>query len=206
MSARLHRHKSRALIVPLEAFRAQPGPAVISGSAHGRRDLRRTMPQTPTDPIRPTDDEARELARALVAGAKFAALGVIEPATGAPMVTRIAIAPDDTGLPMALVSDLSQHTRALAANPACSLLLGEPAQKGDPLTHPRLTLQCTAGFVDRRGAAHEKLRESYLAQRPKARLYIDFADFRLLQFTVITAFLNGGFGKAYVLGAADLAS
>ena len=163
------------------------------------------MPQTPTDPIRATDEEARSLARGLIAAAKFAALGAIEPATGAPVVTRIAIAQDDTGLPMTLVSDLSLHTRALAANPACSLLLGEPGPRGDPLTHPRLTLQCTACFVERPGAMHEKLCQSYLAQQPKAKLYIDFGDFRLLRFTVIRAYLNGGFGKAYVLGPADLA-
>lgn len=158
----------------------------------------------PTDPIRPTDDQARELARGLIAAASFASLGVAEPDTGAPMVTRIAVARDDSGLPMSLVSDLSQHTRALEANPACSLLLGEPGPKGDPLTHPRLTLQCTARFVDRASDTHTNLRARYLAQLPKARLYIDFGDFRLLRFAVTKAYLNGGFGKAYVLDADDL--
>ena len=48
------------------------------------------MTERKTDPIRPTDDDARDQARALIAQARFAALGVIDPATGAPMVTRIA--------------------------------------------------------------------------------------------------------------------
>lgn len=162
------------------------------------------MPQTPADPIRPTDDKARALARGLIADADSAALGVIEPSTRTPMVTRIAMARDETGLPMTLVSDLSLHTRALAENPACSLLLGQPGAKGDPLTHPRLTLQCSARFADRGGEMHNRLRALYLAQQPKAKLYVDFGDFRLLRFAVTRAFLNGGFGKAYVLETGDL--
>ena len=50
-----------------------------------------------TDLIRPTDDEARTLARTLLDTARFAALGVLLPDTGAPMVTRIALARDDRG-------------------------------------------------------------------------------------------------------------
>ena len=49
-----------------------------------------------------------------------------------------------------------------------------------------------------------RLREHYLSQRPKAKLYIDFGDFRLVRFDVQTAFLNGGFGKAYKLSSSDL--
>ena len=50
-----------------------------------------------TDLIRPTDDEARTLARTLLDTARFAALGVLLPDTGAPMVTRIALARDRLG-------------------------------------------------------------------------------------------------------------
>lgn len=121
------------------------------------------------------------------------------------MVTRIAIARDRAGQPLTLISDLSQHTRALAADPRASLLVGEPGPKGDPLTHPRLTLQVNAVFVDRDLAQAEGLRDTYLAQHPKAQLYIDFADFRFVRFTVIEAHLNGGFGKAFSLTPDDLA-
>lgn len=155
-------------------------------------------------PIRPTDDQARALARALIDGASFGALGVIDPATGAPMVTRIAVARDDTGGPLTLVSSLSAHTTALQANPDCSLLVGEPGPRGDPLTHPRLTLQCRAEFVPRPGAAHDDLRKLYLQQQPKAKLYIDFGDFSLVRLIVKDAHLNGGFGKAFRLTPADL--
>ena len=155
-------------------------------------------------PIRPTDDEARALARALLSRARSAALGVIEPATGAPFVTRIALGLTPDGAPVSLVSDLAQHTAALRETPACSLLLGEPGPKGDPLTHPRLTLQARAGFIPREAPDHAALRAHYLRTHPKAKLYVDFADFHFLRFAVGAAHLNGGFGKAYRLTAGDL--
>ena len=40
------------------------------------------MTERKTDPIRPTDDDARDQARALIAQARFAALGVIDPRDG----------------------------------------------------------------------------------------------------------------------------
>jgi putative heme iron utilization protein len=158
-----------------------------------------------TTPIRPTDDEARALAQSLIDGARFAALGVIEPGTGAPMVTRIGLTTAPDGVPLTLVSDLSHHTRALRAVPVCSLLLGEPGAKGDPLTHPRLTLQARAVFVDRSDPAHPGLRAHYLSRVPKAKLYIDFGDFHLVRLEPTGAYLNGGFGKAFVLTPEDLA-
>jgi len=139
-----------------------------------------------------------------MAEARFAALGVIDPATGAPQVSRIAVARGPDGLPISLISDLAAHAGALAANPSCSLLLGEPGDKGDPLTHPRLTLQARASFVRHGEAGHAPLRATYLAQNPKAKLYIDFADFSLVLFQPRHALLNGGFGKAFRLTADDL--
>lgn len=160
------------------------------------------MPET--SPIRPTDDAARVLARALVDAARFGALGVTDPETGAPLVSRVAVGTDAAGRPVTLVSDLSHHTRALRVNPACSLLVGEPGPKGDPLTHPRLTLQARADFVPRGGAAHAALRARWLETHPKAALYIDFADFGFVRLEPLAGYLNGGFGKAFVLAPEDL--
>jgi putative heme iron utilization protein len=125
--------------------------------------------------------------------ARHAALGVIDPQTGAPMVSRIAFSVL-SGQPHTLVSDLSQHADALRANPAASVLVGEPGQKGDPLTHPRLTLQVRAEAADKAA-----LKEAWLAACPKAGLYYDFTDFNLLRLAPTSALLNGGFGKAYRL-------
>lgn len=155
-------------------------------------------------PLREVDDEARALARRLLAMARHAALGVIDAGSGVPLVSRIALARSPAGVPMTLISELARHTASLRARPECSLLLGEPGPRGDPLTHPRLTLQAHAAFVPRDGEGHAALRATYLAQRPKAALYADFADFHLVVFTPREAFLNGGFGKAWRLAPADL--
>lgn len=157
---------------------------------------------TKRDPFRPVDADSRALARRLIDTAAYAALSVLE--SGQPSVSRIALATGPEGAPVSLVSDLSSHTAALDAHPTCALLVGEPDDRGDPLTHPRLTLYATAEFIDRPSAAHLALRAHYLAQRPKAKLYIDFGDFRLVRFDVQMALLNGGFGKAYKFGCNDL--
>lgn len=156
------------------------------------------------DPFRETDDAARDLARCLIEGATFAALAVVS--QGRPSVTRIALATCPDGAPLTLISELSGHTHALLQDPVCALLVGEPEDRGDPLTHPRLTLHARARFFARNSDAHAALRGHYLAQRPKAKLYIDFCDFHLVTFEIDEALLNGGFGKAYRLTKDDLSS
>ncbi len=158
-----------------------------------------------TDPFRPADADARARARALIDDATFAALAVTDPATLRPSVSRIALATDSRRRPLSLISTLAPHTAAIEANPACALLIGEPGDKGDPLTHPRLTLHATARIVPRDTPGHDDLRARYLALRPKAALYADFADFRFVLFTPEDALLNGGFGKAFRLARTDLA-
>ena len=161
------------------------------------------MSATPTiDPYRPLDPEARALARRLVAEARFAALAVVE-ADGLPFCSRIAIATSPEGLPLGLLSGLAQHTRALRANPACCLLLGEPGEKGDPLSHPRLSLRARARFIPR--SDEGDLRAAWVKANPKARIYADLPDFSFVVFDPVSAALNGGFARAFRLDAADLA-
>lgn len=154
-------------------------------------------------PLRPTDDEARALARDLIARARSVALGVID-LDGGPMVSRIAFGVGATGEVQSLVSDLSRHTRALRANPLCSLLIGEPGARGDPLTHPRLTLQARARFTLHDHPDYAKMAAHYLRDHPKAKLYIGFADFSFVSFQASRGHLNGGFGKAFTLAPDDL--
>ncbi|MEO0938324.1 MAG: pyridoxamine 5'-phosphate oxidase family protein [Pseudomonadota bacterium] len=153
-----------------------------------------------TDPFQTVTPEARAQARGLLDAATFAALAVTQ--DGCPSVTRIGLATTADGAPLSLVSQLSPHTVAMEAHPACALLVGEPGPKGDPLTHPRLTLHCTARLVERDTPEHGPLRERYLSLRPKAALYADFGDFRFVVFEVQNALLNGGFGKAFKFDAA----
>jgi hypothetical protein len=161
-------------------------------------------PARQPSPIRPTDDDARRLGRALIDGAAFGALAVLHPDTGLPHVTRIAIAAGPCGHPVTLISELSLHTRALLADPRASVLLGEPGPRGDPLTHPRITLQVLAEFLRHGTPDHAALRAHYLRRQPKAKLYVDFADFAFARLRVQGAALNGGFGKAFDLAPADL--
>jgi len=159
-----------------------------------------------TDPksvVRPTDDQARLLAKGLVRKARFGALAAIEAASGHPLASRVSVATDIDGTPVILTSTLSGHTLAIRQTPACSLLLGEPG-KGDPLAHARVSLFCEARQIDRQGDDHERLRRRYLSRHPKAELYVDFGDFSFFRLELQRASLNGGFGKAFELTRDDL--
>lgn len=157
------------------------------------------------DVIRPTDEEAIGLSKALMRSARHGALAVLDPETGAPQASRVAVATDLDGTPIILVSSLSGHTSGLLADPRCSLLLGEPG-KGDPLAHPRITMACRAVRTERGSAEHARVARRFLARHPKAKLYADFGDFAYFLLHPEGASLNGGFGKAYRLTREDLLS
>lgn len=146
-----------------------------------------------------TDDTSRSLAQHLLRSARHGALGVLCPDTQTPHVTRVAVGTASDGMPVTLISEISMHTGALRRNPACSLLVGEPGGRGNPLTHPRLTLQCRARPADK-----ADLKPLFLSQHPKATLYFDFSDFIMMRLQVVAAHLNGGFGKACRLAPRDL--
>jgi putative heme iron utilization protein len=156
------------------------------------------------DPVRNADNEARALAADLMKTARFASLAVTHPELDTPYVTRIGFAMSEQNAPISLVSDLSLHTKSLRKKNQCALLVGEPEDRGDPLTHPRMTLITKAIFVGRETTAYQNLRKDYLETHPKSKLYIDFGDFNLVQFEIQSADLNGGFGKAYRLTPNDL--
>lgn len=162
------------------------------------------MSEKKKDVLQAVDAEARRLAKGLVRSARFAALGTLDPADGSPAVSRVSLATAMDGAPGFLISGLSGHFANLAADQRCSLLVGEPG-KGDPLAHPRMTL---IGRARRLAAGRERdlFKARYLSRHPKAALYADFPDFAFWLFDVSRASLNGGFGKAYALSAADLAT
>lgn len=153
--------------------------------------------------IRKTDAAARALGRQLMSEAAHAAMAVLEPLTGMPLVSRVAVDLDQAGAPLILASELSGHSKALAADPRASILFGEPG-RGDPLAHPRITVIGRIERLERSDEGHAKRRSRWLKKHPKAELYIDFGDFHFFRMTVERANLNGGFGKAYELTPADL--
>jgi len=150
------------------------------------------------DVIRPTDDEAIRLAKTLIRSARFGAIAVLDPQDGGPLASRVGVATDADGTPLILVSQLSAHTRALQADPRCSLLVGEPG-KGDPLAHPRITLVCRAELVEKASPDLARIERRYLNKNPKAKLYVGLGDFRFFRLEMQSASLNGGFGKAFLL-------
>jgi heme iron utilization protein len=177
--------------------------------AHLNASRYRLVPQHPPrrpmtdriDPIRETDDAARQQARAIIAQARTAALAFTHPDTGAPFISRIAIAVA-LGHLHALVSDLALHSRALAVHPQAALLLGEPGPRGDPMNHPRLSLATTAEPLP--DTERGSLRAAWLTVHPDARIYVDFADFRFLRFRIQSGAMNAGFARSFTLTASDL--
>ena len=139
--------------------------------------------------------EAKRLLRQIRAGA-LATLSA-----DGPFSSLVALATLPDGSPLMVVSQLSNHTRHLQADPRCSILLAEGG-KGDPLAHPRLTL---VGHAVQAGAEDRPAwRARYLARHPKAELYVDFADFSFWRLAVKTAHLNGGFARAATFEAGDV--
>ncbi|MBO6635222.1 DUF2470 domain-containing protein [Parvibaculum sp.] len=150
-----------------------------------------------------TSDEARGLAETLLRTCRYGALAYLEPGTGVPVTSRVGCAPDLDGTVFFPASGLSAHTRALAEDPRCSLLIGEPG-KGDPLAHPRLSLVARVVRIEKDSDAYARLRRRYLARHPKSEIYLDLPDFAFYRLEAERAFLNGGFGKAFDLAPADM--
>lgn len=153
--------------------------------------------------IRPTDDEARHLARRLISTAPYVSLAFLDPDSGWPSISRTLVAIDDAGAPFILISALAAHTRALLKDGRCSFLAGEPG-KGDPLAHARISVQAEAHRIDRTAGEHDSLRRAFLARHPKAELYIDFPDFNFFRLMPRSGSLNGGFGRAFLMETSDL--
>ena len=158
--------------------------------------------ENPKSVLQPVDEEARRQAKLLMRKARYAALAVLDPADGAPVVSRVNVATTMDGRLVFLISNLSQHFAALDTDPRASLLVGEPG-KGDPLAHARLTVIGRAARTaenDIQGS----IRRRFLAKHPKSELYVDFSDFAFWTLEPERISLNGGFGKAFELQPGDL--
>jgi len=158
--------------------------------------------ENPKSVLQPVDEEARRQAKLLMRKARYAALAVLDPADGAPVVSRVNVATTMDGRLVFLISNLSQHFAALDGDPRASLLVGEPG-KGDPLAHARLTVIGRAARTAQNDI-QGSIRRRFLAKHPKSELYVDFADFAFWTLEPERISLNGGFGKAFELQPDDL--
>ncbi|KAA0972330.1 HugZ family protein [Aureimonas fodinaquatilis] len=161
------------------------------------------MSQEPRSLLQPVTQEVRAQARQLVRTARHATMASIVPDTGAPLASRVLVAPDITGDPVILISDLSGHSQSLKNDARASVMFGQPG-KGDPLAHARITVNGLAEEIGKEHADYERIRFRFLLRQPKAGLYMDFPDFRFFRINLSDASLNGGFGKAYALVRDDL--
>lgn len=144
-----------------------------------------------------TDDSARAV-RGLLRRLDRAALACSLPAVG-PYASLVLVAVDHDLSPLLLLSDLAEHSKAIAADPRVSLLFDGTAGLEQPLTGPRVSLI---------GQAHptsdERLGRRFLARHPDAAIYAGFKDFRFYRVALERAHLVGGFGKISWLPAGDL--
>lgn len=98
-----------------------------------------------------------------------------------------------------LLSNMSEHTRHLRAEPRCAVLVTGEAESANPQTAPRV---CVTGL-----AAVEPdpaLKRRWLAVHPYGALYADFTDFELWRIRPMGGMLVGGFARANRLRLADL--
>ncbi len=182
------------------------------------------------DPLLPVDDHARLLGRRLLrcadtatlatladSGGEDSALAAVVP-TGSvgtpagpfPFASLVTVATAYDGAPLLLLSQLSVHTKALQADPRCSLLLRQTSDgtsgAGDPLAQPRLSLVGQAERLDREHPQRGAMLQRFVDRHPRASLYAAFPDFDVYRIEISGALLNGGFARAYRLGHDDLIS
>ncbi len=136
---------------------------------------------------------ARKLLRAARAGTMATS------AAGQPFASLVtpAAAPDLALL--LLLSDLSEHTRHLRADPRCSLLVCGVAEGVNPQTAPRVSVAGVAETV-----VDAALKARFLNVHPYAALYAGFGDFALWRVRPMAGLYVGGFARAVRLRAGEL--
>ena len=137
-------------------------------------------------------------ARCLLRAARSGCLATS--AKGQPFASLVTPACMPDGSLLLLLSQLSEHTRHLMADPKCSVMVSGVAETANPQTSPRVTVTGMAEVVD-----VPALKTRYLAVHPYATLYADFGDFATWRITPVAGLLVGGFARAFRLKAADLA-
>ncbi len=136
-------------------------------------------------------------ARKLLRAARSATMATAT--AGQPFASLVtpACAPDLAIL--LLLSELSEHTRHLRADPRCSVLACGMAEGVNPQTTPRVSVTGAAELV-----VDAALKARFLTVHPYAAPYADFADFALWRVRPMGGLYVGGFARAARLRAAEL--
>jgi len=137
------------------------------------------------------------VARKLLRAARAATLA--STAEGQPFASLVTPASAADLSVLLLLSDLSEHTRHLRADPRCAILVVGAATDQNPQTAPRVTVTGLAETIDDAG-----LKRRWLAVHPYGALYAEFGDFHLWRIRPRAALFVGGFARANRLKQADL--
>ena len=174
----------------------QTGPLPpLPQSAIGVYELRHSCPQAMTK------EDMSCAVRDLVRGLDRAALATVLPGDGAgwPYASLVLAAVDHDLSPILLLSELAEHTKAIAADTRVSLLFDGTHGLDQPLTGPRVTLVGRAARTD-----DSRIRQRFLSRHPDAAMYAGFKDFHFYCVAVERAHLVAGFGKIRWLSAKEL--
>lgn len=148
--------------------------------------------------------DASATARSILTGTATATLASLGDA-GAPFASFVTVAPDATGRPLLLLSQLAVHTRNVERDPRASLLLVAPGgEGGDPLAGARLTLEGRIVKLDRDSAEAREARAFFLARHPEAEGYAGFSDFAFYRLDIGGGHLVAGFGRIVSLSPDEL--
>lgn len=139
--------------------------------------------------------------RDLVRGLDRAALATALPVDGGtwPYASLVLVTVDHDLSPILLLSDLAEHTKAIAGDDRVSLLFDGTHGLDQPLTGPRVTLVGRAARTE-----DSRLARRFLARHPDAEIYAGFNDFHVFRMAVERAHLVAGFGKIRWLSAGEL--
>lgn len=154
-------------------------------------------------------EDMSRTARGLLRGLDRAALATALPASPEghggqgsaawPYASLVLVAVDHDLSPILLLSDLAEHTRAIAAESRVSLLFDGTGGLDQPLTGARITL---LGRIER--TTDPRLAQRFLARHPDAAMYAGFKDFHFYRVVPERAHLVAGFGKIRWLEASEL--
>jgi putative heme iron utilization protein len=137
--------------------------------------------------------QARRLLRAARAGTLATTIA------GQPFTALVTPACAQDLSVLLFLSDLSEHTRHLRADPRCALLVTGAAESANAQTAPRLTVTGLAALEP-----DPALKARWLALHPYAAMYADFADFALWRIRPAAGMFVGGFARAARLKAQDI--
>jgi putative heme iron utilization protein len=140
------------------------------------------------------DDQSRA-ARRILAGVWHGVLSTHSlEHSGYPFGSVVPYVLGQDGLPLLLLSHLSQHTKNLDADGRCGLTVVEPGD-GDVQERGRLSAIGDVQRVDPGADA-----ERYFRYFPHSRMYFEQLGFRFYRFTPLRFHWNGGFATARWFG------